>query len=179
MHLVKPVMAITFNVFEVLENFLKGLSIERKSQPKEFVCIQSYYSKEMGPNLQKVFISLSGLVDALDLSLMKLWAMEREKEHSVNGRRRLNIDVGYVDVAQLILASSKNRAGRVPIGKGTYAEIEYIYVYGGFRPLYWTYADYRDREVVGFFEMVRKDLLRQLKATKDRNEAWLNMFFKN
>ncbi len=167
MHIVKPVMAITFNMQEILEDFLKKIKIERKSEPREFACIQNYYSREMGLNLKKIFLSLSGLVDALDLSYMKLWAIEMEKQYSFNGRRRLNIDVGYVDVGQMVLASSKKRGGRVAISEGIYAEIEYIYVYGSFRPLYWTYADYRDKEVIKFFETVRKDFLKQLKTAKN------------
>ena len=47
---------------------------------------------------------------------------------------------------------SKKRGGRIYLGEGVYAEMEYLYVYGGFRPRYWTYGDYRDKRVREFFE---------------------------
>lgn len=137
------------------------------SEPFFFESIQSYYSREMGENLLKVFVSLKGLIRKDDLKVYKLWSVRWEKHLSVNGRRRLNIDPGYVDRHQLVLASSKARGGRIFLGEGVFAEIEYLYVHGAFRPLFWTYADYRDKKVKEFFHTVRKDYLRELKFAQD------------
>ena len=150
-HLAKPILSITYRDEDVLRDFLNNLKVQRMTEPKAFPSIQSYYSKEMGENLKKLFLSLHGLIDARKLADFKIWAMKKEVFYAIEGRRRLNIDPGYVDTHHLVLASSKRRGGRLPIGNGVYAEIEYLYLYGGFRSLYWTYADYREKENVRFF----------------------------
>jgi len=41
--------------------------------------------------------------------------------------------------------------------------MEYLYFGGDFQELFWTYKDYRQREVKDFFLRVREKLLRQLR----------------
>ncbi len=179
MHLVKPILAITFKDEGLLGEFLSSLKLQRLSRPKAFASIQRYYSREMGENLKKIFVSLEGLMEILQLCPFKLWALRMEELYSENGKRGLNIDPGYVDKDHLVLASSKKRGGRLLLCEGVYAEIEYLYVYGGFRPLYWTYTDYRDKETIRFFEMVREDYLKELKTTQHGYKVGLDFLFED
>ncbi|SNZ14800.1 DUF4416 family protein [Hydrogenobacter hydrogenophilus] len=176
MELAKPILSVIYKEEEVLRELLQELSVEHLSESFNFASIQRYYSREMGEGLMKIFLSLEGLIKKEELVSFKLWAMKKEKEFSLHGRRRLNIDPGYVDESHLILASSKKRGGRLYLGKGVYAEIEYLFLYGGFRALYWTYADYRDKRVMAFFEKVRNAFLKELKTTKHGNELRLLSF---
>ncbi|MFN3265159.1 MAG: DUF4416 family protein, partial [Aquificaceae bacterium] len=66
--------------------------------------------------------------------------------------------------------------GRLYLGGSVYAEIEYLYLYGNFRPLYWTYGDYRDKGVREFFEGVREDFLRQLNLAREGKELVVYRF---
>jgi hypothetical protein len=176
MELAKPILSVIYREEHVLKEFLKALTVDHLSEPFAFASIQNYYSKEMGGDLLKVFLSLTGLIKKEELVSFKLWAMKKEKDYSSHGKRQLNIDPGYVDENHLVLASSKKRGGRLYLGRGVYAEIEYLFLYGGFRALYWTYADYRDKKVVDFFEKVRKAFLDELKATKHGSELRLLSF---
>ena len=129
-----------------------------------FQFLERYYGKEMGTPLKKFYISVKGLRDKEELVQVKLKTMEIEEKYSINGKRTVNIDPGYVDESQLILASHKRRGARVYLSKGIYAEIELLYVYGDFHPLYWTYRDYRYPEVRKIFRDIRKLYLKERKS---------------
>lgn len=172
----KPVMAILYREERVLQAFLQDLPVERLSEPFYFEGLQKYYGREMGAGLYKVFASLQGLMQREKLKEYKLWAMEKERDFSQEGRRRLNIDPGLVEESHLVLASSKRRGGRLYLGQGVYAEIEYLFVHGSFRPLYWTYGDYRDRRVREFFQRVREDFLRDLNLARQSEELVVHQF---
>jgi hypothetical protein len=57
--------------------------------------------------------------------------------------------------AQVVLATAKNYSHRSYIGKGYYAEVTLIYSGGDFRPLDWTYPDYRGETALTFFRELR------------------------
>lgn len=176
MELAKPVLAVLYREESILKEFLCDLEVEKLSPAFYFEGLQRYYGREMGEGLLKRFISLSGLMEKEELKDFKLWAMGKEEEYSCSGKRSINIDPGYVDESQLVLASSKRRGGRFYLGNGVYAEMEYLYLYGKFRPLYWTYGDYRDNRVKRFFEDVREDLLRQLNLARQGKELIVYRF---
>jgi hypothetical protein len=56
---------------------------------------------------------------------------------------------------QLILATRKDRAHRIYLGDGVYADLHLRYQGGCFRPLDWTYPDYRAPAVLTFFSQAR------------------------
>lgn len=175
----KPVLALLYSDKTLLEDFLSSLNPERRSEEFYFQSVQRYYSKEMGSPLYKVFVSLRCLLKREELKEFKLWATKKEEEYRSFGSRRLNIDPGYVDESHLVLASSKKRGGRLYLGEGVFAEIEYLFVYGSFRPLYWTYADYREKKVIAFFHLVREDYLKDLKLANGSNKLILCRFSKD
>ncbi|GBC88854.1 hypothetical protein HRbin13_00985 [bacterium HR13] len=179
MELAKPILAVIYRQEDVLREFLKELCLQDISPIFSFPSIQRYYSKEMGEGLLKVFISLKGLMRKQNLIRFKLWAMQKEREFSCSGRRSINIDPGYVDEHHLVLSSSKKRGGRFYLGEGVYAEMEYLFVYGSFRPLYWTYPDYRDERVRRFFQAVRERFLEELKTAKHGSNFQLVSFTQN
>lgn len=170
MDLAKFVFAILYN-----ENYEENLNKSLKeiftifgkpdyiSRKFHFEFLERYYGKEMGKPLKKFYISVEGLKDKEFLVEAKIKTMEIEKDFSVKGKRVVNIDSGYVDESQLILASHKRRGARIYLSKGIYAEIELLYVYGDFHPLYWTYKDYRNPEVRKIFKEIRKLYLKERK----------------
>jgi len=175
--LVKPTFSILFNanfreaLGEAL-NLLKELvgNFDFQSSEYHFPHLENYYSQEMGTPLLRLYLSGEQLISAdpcaegLNPLKLKLRAMEIEKEFSVKGNRIVNIDPGWVDKYHLFLTTHKERGGRFYLGKGIFAEMEYLYFGKDFRDLFWTYQDYRFREVKNFFLTVRKRYLAQLKS---------------
>ncbi|MCX6827557.1 MAG: DUF4416 family protein, partial [candidate division Zixibacteria bacterium] len=81
------------------------------------------------------------------------------------GKRRINIDPGYLTLDRLVLATGKDAAHRIYLRKGVYAEVTLIYHSGSFQPLPWSYPDYRSEQVISSLNQFRKNLLKPL----DRN----------
>ncbi len=78
------------------------------------------------------------------------------------GRRRVNLDPGYVDLAKLVLATTKDRQHRLYLGQGIYGEVTLRFTGGRFVPWEWTYPDYRTPEYLAFFDAVRRRYRQQL-----------------
>ena len=123
----------------------------------------SYYSKEFGGSLMRRFVSFEKLVRPESLPDIKRWTNDLEKSLSEEGRRRVNIDPGYLAKAHLILATAKGYTHRPYLRDGVYADLTLIYQDKGFRTLPWTYPDYASAEVIGMLGRIRERYIVQLK----------------
>jgi hypothetical protein len=116
----------------------------------------AYYEKEMGAGLKRRFISFSKLVPMQDLYRIKLYTNRLESRFLDSGKRRVNIDPGYLDLAKLVLASTKDYSHRIYLRKGIFAEITLSYRNNSFTPNDWTYPDYRSKEYIDIFNQIRE-----------------------
>lgn len=140
--------------------------------PVDFVSPQipfdrtTYYAREMGWPLYRRFVSFENLVAAEQLPLLKLKTNQVEQRHLHEGRRRVNIDPGYLSPERLILATGKNYVHRVYLSAGIYADLTLLFQRGTFAALGWTYPDYRDPDTIQLFNGIRKTYMGQLKEMK-------------
>jgi uncharacterized protein DUF4416 len=81
-------------------------------------------------------------------------------------QRRINLDPGYIDLAKLVLATTKDQQHRLYLGQGIYAEVTLRFTGGRFVPWDWTYPDYRTAEYLAFFDAVRQRYRQQLLALR-------------
>ena len=126
----------------------------------------AYYEPEMGANLLRKFIAFGRPVNPADLAEIKLWTNGVEASFSEAAAsqglavpRPINLDPGYVAPSKLVLATTKDHAHRIYLGRGIYAEVTLTFLKGAFEPMPWTYPDYRTEAYRRFFEQVRADLL--------------------
>jgi hypothetical protein len=129
----------------------------------------SYYAEEMGSPLHRSFLFFDQVLDPTALVEAKLAAGELEDVFSLNGRRQINLDPGYLTLAKVVLASSKNYSHRIYLGSGVFCELELFYEKGRFIPLPYTYFDYRDGDCLAVFSNARK-LFKQ-KLERSHREA--------
>lgn len=129
--------------------------VDEMSELMDFNYTQ-YYEEEMGKNLKRRFMSFTNLVDPGFLPEAKLFTNALEDELAVKGRRRVNIDPGYITPAKLILTTTKDYSHRLYLGRGIYGEVTLIYSGGSFKPLPWTYPDYRSEACGKYFSRVRE-----------------------
>ena len=122
----------------------------------------AYYKKELGCPLFRRFIFFKNLFDSGTLADVKLKTNEIEDLLSSEGKRRINLDPGYLTPAKIVLASTKNYAHRIYLGKGIYGEVTLIYKDkdGIYKPQLYTYRDYQDKTYVEIF-MSARELLRK------------------
>lgn len=118
-----------------------------------------YYQATMGPGLRKRFLVFERLVSADCLPEVKNASNRLEAELATAAAypepRPLNLDPGLLSLGKFVLASTKDHAHRVYLRDGIYAEITLRFQEGRFQPWPWTYADYRQPEVLRFFQEVR------------------------
>ena len=125
-----------------------------------------YYTPQMGENLLRRFISFQQLIEPDLLLEIKVLSNRLEEEYALRSsqvKRPINLDPGYLTATSLILASAKNYAHRIPLQKGIYAELEYIFKKGEALSLPWTYPDYRTEGYQKIFLEVRRIYLAQIK----------------
>ena len=91
---------------------------------------------------------------------------ELEKQFSLDGNRRINLDPGTLSLANLILATCKDRSHRIPLKDGIYGETTLIYQDHDFQRLPWTYADYSSDEVRSVLRSFRSRYRELLRATE-------------
>ncbi|MCE5264687.1 MAG: DUF4416 family protein [Deltaproteobacteria bacterium] len=123
-----------------------------------------YYAAELGSDLIRRFMAFERPIRPETMPDVKLWTNALEKRLSVDGRRRVNIDPGYLAKAHLILATGKGYTHRPCLREGIYADLTLIYREKAFHPLPWTYPDYAGEEIMGMLNRIREKYLLQLKG---------------
>lgn len=123
----------------------------------------SYYEEEMGPGLGRRIVTFEQLIRPESLPDIKIVTNGIEDLHTAEGRRRINIDPGYINRCQLILATGKPYSHRPYLRDGIYADVTLVYHDGSFHSLEWTYPDYAGEELKGLLNRIREKYLLQLK----------------
>ena len=124
----------------------------------------TYYQKELGPRVHRRFLSYPAPYAPDRLVESKLLTNQIEQGQTVGGRRRINLDPGYITLGKLVLATTKDQAHRIYVGRGVYAEVTLAYHRGGFQPWPWTYPDYRAPDYLAIFDYLRGLLAQAGKA---------------
>ncbi len=166
----KPVKLIIGFIFEQKSAFDKSRAIlirrfgriDFESRIMPFT-LTDYYTNEFGTGLKRVFLSFSRLIHPQRISGIKVLAQRIERRISCAGKRLVNIDPGYLDLAKLILASSKDYAHRIYLDKGIYAEITLVFRGRSFQPWDWTYPDYHSSAYLQIFNEIRQIYAAQVK----------------
>ena len=114
-----------------------------------------YYDVEMGPGIQRLFVSFRRLVDPSMIADIKLQTNRVEEQFREAERRKVNIDPGLLCLSRFVLVTTKESAHRVPLSGGIYAEVTLLFHKGSFRPLEWTYPDYRSPEYLRALNEIR------------------------
>ncbi|MEW6352560.1 MAG: DUF4416 family protein [Thermodesulfobacteriota bacterium] len=123
----------------------------------------TYYEKEMGPGIRRWLWIFEQLVDRERLFHIKCLTNRLEQLYTIEGRRQFNLDPGLLSLENLVLATGKNRANRIYLRDGIFADLTLMYVAGRYRPLEWTYPDYADARLLEILNRLREGYKCQLK----------------
>ena len=135
------------------------------NEPVPFT-FSDYYRDEMGPELQRQFAGFSQLVDPGLLPQLKLQANEIEARLAPDGKRTVNIDVGYVDYHKVVLASTKAGPQKIYLAQGIWADMVLMYRKGEFHTFPWSFADFAQGAYDDFFLALRQRYKSDLNACK-------------
>ncbi len=158
----KPVKLIVGFIFKEEINLKKAkriligkfgkIDFESEIIPFNFT---DYYRPEFGDGLKKAFVSFRKLIHPDNLAQVKVITNGIEEKLSLEKKRLINIDPGYLDLAKLVLASTKDYAHRVYLNKGIFAEVTLSFKGNSFRAQEWTYPDYRTEDYISIFNKIR------------------------
>jgi hypothetical protein len=118
-----------------------------------------YYEPAMGRGLRKQLLAFKNLVAPDCLPDVKHRTNALEAELAAAGTfpepRPLNLDPGLLTLGKFLLATTKDQAHRVYLGRGIFAEVTLRFHDGAFESWPWTYADYREPHVLAFLGQAR------------------------
>lgn len=118
-----------------------------------------YYEREMGRSLMRQWVSTAHLVHPSEIADLKRHCNHLERFFArPDGMRRVNLDPGYLDLSKVVLPTTKDRAHRVYLSNGIWAEatLHWDRASESWRPFEHTYADYRGEAANAFFKQMRK-----------------------
>ncbi len=130
-----------------------------------------YYRAEMGGPLERTWFCFSLLCGPEELSESRLATGRIEDAFAEGGRRRVNLDPGYLDRGKLVLASLKEAPDKIYMGRGVWAHVCLRYRFGEFQAPDHSFPDFQDGRFNAFFREARtvyKRLLREATAGSDR-----------
>jgi len=151
--------AVLNHVQQTLEREFGGALLVSPSSQWDY---SLHYKDELGWPLLRQFVFFKNVIDPETLADIKVKTNEIEDSFSDNGKRQINLDPGYLTLAKIVLASTKNYAHRVYLRKGIYGEITLFYQDGIFKPHIFTYRDYQEKSCIDMFMHARKLFKKQL-----------------
>jgi len=145
--LVKLIVAVLYAEPEHLETTRSALAqffgdIDYTSKVFPFE-VTDYYAAEMGGPLFRIFYGFHKLIDPGTLSTIKLTTNQLEAQLADEGRRKVNLDPGYLDTDKFVLASAKHNAQKIYLAHGIWADPTLRYEKGKYLPYPWSFPDFR------------------------------------
>ncbi len=103
-----------------------------------------YYADEMGRGLFRGALSFERTVapEKIGAEKERSNALERELSPRLDGRR-VNIDIGYMDLDKIVLPSYKRGPFKLYAGEGLWLDMILHYAKGRFVPTAWAFDDFR------------------------------------
>ena len=116
----------------------------------------TYYDDELGGEGLRRIYSFKETVAPDRQADIKIRTNEIEASFSVDGKRKINLDPGFINHGRLMLATTKETGFRVPLKDGIYTELTLFYARGAWQKFPWTYRDYQSERVQRFITEVRE-----------------------
>ena len=160
------IISAIYSSEEALADAIKELEkkfghIELETEAFDFTHTD-YYNEEMGEGLKRKFFAFEKMVERDTLADIKIWTNKLESKFGDKVGdyvfRTINLDPGFLTLAGLTLASTKDFAHRVYLRDGIFAEKNLIYEHKEFKPLSWTYPDYQEPKFLEFLTKVRETM---------------------
>lgn len=154
-------IAVMYSKKEVYKDCKKELiklfgDIAKESKEYSFDKFTDYYKKEMGSGLVKRFIVFNKKINKKGLSEIRILTGKIEDRFRMDGKRRINLDPGYINNKEVVLASVKKKDFKEELGNNVYAHKVLEFKDGNVISFWHTFPDYRIKKNLEFFINLRK-----------------------
>lgn len=158
----KKVMLFIGTLFNQNGNYYQSIKILEKiygkilmESPLKKWDYSDYYANELGTPIHRRFIFFKELISEEDIADIKLETNKIEAMLSIDGKRTINLDPGYIGLSKIVLVTTKDYSHRIYIKNGIYGEVTLIYRKNSFVPQSFTYRDYTDEQHIKVFNLAR------------------------
>lgn len=143
-------IAVMYSSEDLLDKAKKELiqkygKIKAESNPYNF-SFTDYYEPEMGKNLKKIFLIFEKEISEQDLAGIKFFITEIEKKLSIDEKRTVNIDPGYLSETELVLATFKEKSFKEKIHDKVWVHKVLEFDNSKIIQFFHTFADYKDKK---------------------------------
>ena len=108
--------------------------------------ITDYYIPEMGSPIFRLFYSFKDLIHPKALAWIKIECNKIEDSIAVEGKRKVNLDPGYMDYDKFVLASAKYNAHKIYLDYGIWADLTLMYKHGKLVASDYAFPDFKTGE---------------------------------
>ena len=143
------------------EQLIGDIDLRSESFPFD---LTSYYDVEMGKTISRIIFSFEVLLSPGDLVRLKVLCNQIEDELKVNGSRKVNLDVGYLDFHKLVLASAKYNGQKIYLDQGIYADPTLHFEGGQFHAFENPFLDFKSNAYHDVSLKIRNTYKAQLKS---------------
>lgn len=151
-------------IVEVLEEVWGAVEYQSQLYPFDQT---DYYREEMGDSLQRQLIAFAELRSPEELAAAKVKCIEIEQSFTSQGKRTVNLDIGYLDHNKIVLASVKGLGQKIYLSQGIYADLVARYGNGRYQPFVWTFPDFKMGRYDPDLAAMRIRYLEQLKERRE------------
>ena len=112
-----------------------------------------YYEKEFGSGLKKTIYVFDGRIKKDELVEIKVLCGQIELDFAdeISGKRSINIDPGYFNEMEVVLASFKGKEFKEDLGDGIFAHKVLEFEDGKAKEFFHTFEDFKSKDVQDFF----------------------------
>jgi len=128
--------------------------------------VSDYYRLEMGWPIFRVFWSFEQLIDPKAIAAIKIECNEIEDQLAIDGKRKVNLDAGYLDYDKIVLASAKYNWQKIYLDLGIYADLTLRYEKGKYVPFPWSFPDFKQGHYNQTLLRIREIYKQQMKQLK-------------
>lgn len=114
----------------------------------------TYYEEEMGKNLKKNILAFEKEIKEEHLAEIKAYTNKLEDEYRTGGKRRANIDPGYLTKEKLMLASNKKSPYKIGLAENIYAHLTLKFENSKAIATYRTYPDFKTEKIQRFLTKI-------------------------
>ena len=129
-------------IFDVIGN-TSPFSMMGESSGYMLTVNDSSYLLEIGSPIFRLFVSFDQLIHPKDIARIKIETNKIEEQLSVQGKRKVNLDSGYMDYDKVVLASAKYNGQKIYLDHGIWADLTLHYEKGRYDPYPWSFPDFK------------------------------------
>ena len=128
-----------------------------------------YYTGEMGNDLFRGVVSFERTIAPETIALEKKRSNELELTMALEGdHRKVNIDIGYMDLDKVVLPSYKRGPFKLYAGDGVWLDMLLTYAKGVFHPTSWAFEDFVRNPYMHDLLLIREKYKKAAKEQKSK-----------